>query len=216
MKNDLLIIGGGVIGCSIALKLAEAGVGVTLIERGRIGCEASSAAAGMLSPQADALRPDDFFRLAIHSRSLYKDFVAHLYEASGIDAQLRDEGTLFVSIAGVEDRAADWAGWQKAAGLRLEKLSADEVFKMEPAVSRRSSGGFFMPDDHQVENRLLMQALALAVRRAGVEVLEGEAVTGLLVENHRVKGVACGDRQIQAGGVVVAAGSWSGNLLERA
>jgi glycine oxidase len=214
MKNDVLIVGGGIIGCSIALKLAEVGVKVTLMERGRIGCEASSAAAGMLSPQADALRPDDFFHLAIQSRALYKEFVAHLKEASGIDAQLRGEGTLFISLAGLEDEADDWTGWQKEAGLRLEKISPDDLFREEPAVTKQATRAFFMPDDHQVENRLLMQALAVAVRRARVEVIEGEAVTGLLIERNRCTGVACGEKLIDAGAVVIAAGSWSGKLLE--
>jgi glycine oxidase len=214
MKNDLLIIGGGVIGCSIALKLAEAGVKVTLIERGRIGCEASSAAAGMLSPQADALRPDDFFKLSLRSRALYKDFVAHLHEATGIDAQLRDEGTLFVSIDQVEDHADDWTNWQMAAGLRLAKISAAEVFKIEPAITRRATRAFFMADDHQVENRRLMEALAVAVKRAGVAVLEGKEVTGLRIEQGQVKGVQCGTETLFAGSVLMAAGSWSGQLLE--
>src|ERR1051325_1243104 len=125
MKPDVLIIGGGVIGCATALKLAEAGLKITLVERGRIGCEASSAAAGMLSPQADALRPDDFFRLAIRSRALYGDFVAHLYEASGVDAELRDEGTLFVALE-QDDDADGWTAWQIESGLRLARVPAGE------------------------------------------------------------------------------------------
>ncbi len=68
MQRDIIVIGGGVIGCSIALRLAEAGLKVALIERGRVGCEASRAAAGMLSPQADAAGPSPFFDLCMRSR----------------------------------------------------------------------------------------------------------------------------------------------------
>jgi glycine oxidase len=215
MKRDVLIVGGGVIGCSIALRLAEAGCAVTVIERGRLGCEASSAAAGMLSPQADALRPDEFFAFAVKSRAMYKDFVAQLRELSGIDPQLRDEGTLFVCIENLQDQADEWTSWQMESGLRLEKISTAELGKLEPAVSKAATRGFFMPADHQVDNRLLMQALGAAIRRAGVEVIEGCEVTELMVEGERIKGVACGDRQIHAGSVLVAAGSWTGSLLER-
>ena len=215
MKRDVLIVGGGVIGCSIALKLAEAGVNVTVIERGHLGCEASSAAAGMLSPQADALKADEFFAFAVKSRSMYKDFVAHLKELSGIDAQLRDEGTLFVSIENPKGHADDWTAWQIEAGLKLEKIAADDLFKLEPAVTKLASRAFFLPDDHQVDNRLLMKALGVAIKRVGVEVIENEEVTELLVEKASVKGIACGDQQIRAGAVLIAAGSWSGKLLER-
>jgi glycine oxidase len=211
----VLIVGGGVLGCSIALRLAEAGCAVTLLERGRLGCEASSAAAGMLSPQADALQPDEFFAFAVKSRAMYKDFVARLQDLSGIDAQLRDEGTLFVSIENLQDQADDWTAWQMESGLRLEKISPAELGKLEPAVSKAATRAFFMPADHQVDNRLLMEALGVAIKRAGVEVIEGLEVTALVVEANRIKGVACGDRQIDAGCVLVAAGSWTGGLLEK-
>lgn len=214
MKRDVLIVGGGVIGCSIALRLAEAGCTVTVVERGGLGCEASNAAAGMLSPQADSLQPDEFFAFGLKSRAMYKDFVAQLRELSGIDAQLREEGTLFVSIENLQDHADAWTAWQMEAGLRLEKIAAAELSKLEPAVTKAAGRAFFMPEDHQVDNRLLMKALGIAIRRAGVEVLEGVEVTGLLMEANRVTGVACGDRHLHAGSVLVAAGSWTGGLLE--
>src|SRR5947207_14425470 len=74
MTRDVIIVGGGVIGCSIALNLAREGLKVTLIERGRTGCEASRAAAGMLSPQAEAAEPGPFLDLCLRSRALYPEF----------------------------------------------------------------------------------------------------------------------------------------------
>ncbi len=214
MKRDVLIVGGGVIGCSIALKLAEAGCKVTVIERGRIGCEASRAAAGMLSPQADSLQPDEFFAFGIKSRSMYKDFVAHLQEMSGIDVQLREEGTLFISIENVKDHADSWTAWQIEAGLKLEKITAADLFKLEPAVTKAATRAFFIAEDHQVDNRLLMDALGVAIKRAGVEILEGVEVTSLIVKENRAQGIVCSDQQIHAGAILLAAGSWSGELLE--
>ena len=71
MSSDVIVVGGGVIGCSIAWKLAQEGLKVTVIERGRVGCEASRAAAGMLTPQSETQRPGPFFELCLRSRAMY-------------------------------------------------------------------------------------------------------------------------------------------------
>ncbi|HVG22073.1 MAG TPA: glycine oxidase ThiO [Blastocatellia bacterium] len=215
MKKDVIVIGGGVIGCSIALRLARAGLTVALFERGRVGCEASRAAAGMLSPQIEAAGRSPFLDLRLRSRSMYPDYAAALTEASGIDVEYRDEGTLCVALSDEDAREVGaWASWQVDAGLALERVSADSIRKLEPAVTETAAGAVFIPDDHQVENRRLMDALDLAIRRAGVEVVEGEEVAGLLIERGRVTGVACGIRRFHSGAVVLAAGSWSSKLLE--
>ena len=86
---DAAIIGGGVIGCSIAWRLAQAGMQVAVLERGEVGREASYAAGGMLAPLAEADAADDFFHLAVASRAMYTDFARELKEASGIDIQSR-------------------------------------------------------------------------------------------------------------------------------
>src|SRR4029079_11318032 len=96
----------------------------------------------------------------------------------------------------------------------LEKMSVETLHQLEPVVTKQATGAIFLPEDHQIDNRLLMDALAIAVKRAGVEVIEGKEVSQLLVENNRVTGVALGDEQINAEMVIVAAGSWSGSLLE--
>lgn len=214
MNSDVLIVGGGVIGCTLALRLAQAGLKVTVIERGQVGCEASRAAAGMLSPQAEAAEPGAFFDLCWQSKLLYRDFVAELKMLSGIDAEYRDEGTLVVALADDTQSLDNWAAWQIEAGLAVEKISAEDLHKLEPAVTTSATGAVFLTQDHQVDNRLLMDALAIAIKRAGVRLIEGEAVTALAVEHDCVRGVQLNDRQIDAGLVIVAAGSWSGQLLE--
>ena len=215
MKPEVVIVGGGVIGCSLALRLAQAGVTVAVLERGKLGGEASRAAAGMLSPQAESEKPDAFFHLAVKSRALYRGFVEGLKELSGIDAQYRDEGTLIVSIAGTEDHFDRWVSWQEEAGLRLERLTAEALRAREPEVTQLATGAIFLPDDHQVDNRLLMDALTVALARAGVEVVEGVEVTDILVEAGRARGVRCGEETRPADAVVIAAGCWSGQLFER-
>jgi glycine oxidase len=215
MTRDVIIAGGGIIGASIALRLARSGLKVTLVERGRIGCEASRAAAGMLAPQTEAVGTGHFLDLCLRSRSLYRDFAAQLTEMSGINVEYRDEGVIFVALE-EEDRkrAEEWASWQPTAGLALESLTPLSLGSLEPAVTGSATGAVFIPGDHQVENRKLMDAFAVALPQAGVEVIEGSEVTRVITDGKGATGVACGVRRLEAGAVVVAAGSWSSRLLE--
>lgn len=214
MTKDVIIVGGGIIGCSIALRLAREGLNVTIIERGRTGGEASRAAAGMLSPQAEAAEPGPFLDLCLRSRAMYRAFGELLYDLSGIDIEYRDDGTLCVALDDEDPgQIARWASWQKAAALPLEELSGGDINAAEPAVTKSAARAVFIPGDHQVENRRLMDALDVAVRRAGVEVVEGAEVASLIVERGRAAGVVCHDGPLRAGAVVVAAGSWSSRLL---
>jgi glycine oxidase len=217
MKKDVIIVGGGIIGCSIAHRLSRAGVKSAVFERGRIGCESSRAAAGMLTPQIEAASRGPFLDLCLRSRSMYRDFAALLTGASGIDVEYRDEGSLCVALSDRDQQEIGrWSSWQVEAGLALESVAPDLLKTLEPAVTETAVGAVFMPDERQVENRRLMDALDVANRRAGVEMIEGEDVTRLLIERDRVRGVACGGRRFYSGAVVVAAGSWSGKLLETA
>jgi glycine oxidase len=217
MTKDVIIVGGGVIGCSIALRLAREGLKVTIIERGRLGYEASRAAAGMLSPQAEAAEPGAFLDLCLQSRAMYRAFGELLYDLSDIDIEYRDEGTFCVALDGEDSsHIARWASWQKAATLPLEELTSGDLNAAEPAVTKSATRAVFIPGDHQVENRRLMDALDVAIRRAGVAVVEGAEVASLLIERGRAAGVVCHDGPVRAGAVVVAAGSWSSRLFEPA
>src|SRR6185436_19740804 len=92
-------VGGGVIGLVVARALALRGCNdVLLIERGSLGAESSSAAAGMLAPQAEADRADDFFHLTCWSRDMYPAFAAALLEETGIDIELETTGTLYLAF----------------------------------------------------------------------------------------------------------------------
>ncbi|HEY3582533.1 MAG TPA: FAD-dependent oxidoreductase, partial [Pyrinomonadaceae bacterium] len=96
---DVVIVGGGVIGLTVARALAQRGVReVCLIERAALGTEASFAAGGILAPQAEADGRDEFFELACRSRDLYFDFAAGLFEETGVDVELDTTGTLYVAL----------------------------------------------------------------------------------------------------------------------
>jgi len=216
-NKDAVIIGGGIIGCSIALGLAQRGLSVALYERGGIGEEASWAAAGMLSPQTDAAARNAFFDLGIASRSLYRAFAANIAELSGIDPEYQDDGTICLTLR--EDElvhTSEWVAWQQEQAPPIEFLSGDAARAMEPSISPNTKGAAFIKADHQIENRRLMDGLAVAIRLAGIDVHEGSAVDGISVVNGRAVGVISGGLTIDCGVVVMAAGCWSGALLRDA
>lgn len=211
---DVVVIGGGVIGCGIARSLALRGASVAVLERGRAGAEASWAAAGMLSPQAEADAPGPFLELLLRSRLLYPDFAAALLEETGTDIDYRTEGTLLVSLSGEDDAALDARyAWQRAAGLEVERLGAGAVRALEPALADGARGALRFPGDHQVDNRRLGAALPVAAARAGARLREHSPVRRVRVEGGAVVGVELEDgERIAAGAVVVAAGAWAGEL----
>jgi glycine oxidase len=208
---DVVVIGGGVIGLTIARALAQRGTGdICLIERASLGHEASFAAAGMLAPQAEANSQDDFFRLATRSRDLYADFAASLHEETGIDVELDTTGTLYVALTyhdlvDIEKRYA----WQTAAGLPVEMLTQSQTQQIEPCISTSVLAALRFPLDVQVENRRLLSALANSVAKLGVSMLTGSSVESLKIENGRMTGVQTSRGFISCPAVVVAAGTWS-------
>src|SRR5579871_3935702 len=102
---DVVIVGGGVIGLSVAWELVRAGVGVVLLERGQIGGQATGAAAGMLAPLAEAAAPGPFVELGLASLRLYPAFAEALREETGIDAELVGPGMLRIALNEAEEDA---------------------------------------------------------------------------------------------------------------
>src|SRR5579871_7066092 len=95
---DVIVIGGGLIGCAIALRLAQQKLRVSIFDRGKPGMEASSAGAGMIAPQGETTQPDAFYELCAASRDLYADFVAEVEELSGRKVGFRRDGTLMAAL----------------------------------------------------------------------------------------------------------------------
>ena len=218
-ESDVVIIGGGIIGCSIALRLAQARVRVTVLDRGEPGAEASSAAAGMLAPQGEVTEPDDFFELCAASRDLYPSFVAEIEEMSGQKVGYRRDGTLMVAISDGERNELDqiYKG-QTAHGLALERLSAQDVNSRVAGLSPDIQSGLFIPGDHWVDNERLVKALVETCRRLGVRFLKGCGVTKFNTANGRAQSVGVGNESsvedYSAAHFVLAAGCWSGHLMK--
>lgn len=209
---DVVVIGGGVIGLSIARALALRGAGdVCLIERGSLGHEASFAAAGMLAPQAEANGQDDFFKLACRSRDLYANFAASLHDETGVDVELDTTGTLYLALTyhdlvDIEKRFA----WQTAANLPVEKLTTAQARELEPCISESVVGALRFPLDMQVENRRLLSALANSVSKLGVAIVTETSVECVKSERDRVTGVQTSRGFIKCEKAMIAAGTWSG------
>ena len=206
----VVVVGGGVMGCGVALRLRQAGAEATVLERSIPGAEASSAAAGILGPQLEAEGPSPFLDLCLESRRRYRPFAEELAALSGIDIAYLPSGVLRVAFtAGDLAHLRERARWQREKGLRAELLSGDEARRMEAALSQDALGAAYLPDDHQVDNRLLVKALSMACARAGVE-FRGGYVRGVVVERERAIGVDLDGARLEADAVVVAAGSWTG------
>jgi glycine oxidase len=209
-KADVVIIGGGVIGLSIARELARRKLDVLLLERGRFGAEASAAAAGMLAPQAEADRDDDFLQLACASRDLYPEFAQTLYEETGIDIELDRTGTLHLAFTEEEVRELEERyRWQKSAGLEVEILSAAEALSLEPKLSPEIQAALRFPRDWQVENRRLISALVSAAQKLGARLCAGVEATAIKIEGERVEAVETSAGRIHAALAIIACGAWT-------
>src|SRR5690242_2591647 len=215
---DVVVIGGGVIGLSIARALAKRGVrDVCLLERSHVGSEASSAAGGMLLPQVEADGHNEFFALACRSRDLYPSLAVELRDETGIDIELDTTGTLYLALnehdhEDIEQRFK----WQTSVGLAVELLTCAAARELEPCISEATFGALRFPNDIQVENRRLVTALANSVDALGVKTFTETTVEKLIVEGHRVTGVQTSRGNINCQTVVVAAGAWSSFLLQSA
>lgn len=208
---DVVVVGGGVIGLAIARALALRGVtNVILIERARLGAEASSAAAGILGPQAEANQADEFFQLACQSRDLYPTFSAALREESGIDIELDQTGTLYLALTEQDEaEIAHRYEWQTRAGYEVEPLTGEEARMFEPCISAATRSALRFPREMQVENRRLVAALASANEQLGVRLVPNCDVRSLRTERGRVVAVETSLGPVNTPTAIIAAGAWS-------
>jgi glycine oxidase len=207
----VIIIGGGVIGCSIAYELAKKGVKATLLDKGPLLSEASIAAAGMLAAQVETHSPGPFFELCKASRQMYRNWTRELYDYSGIDPQYRSEGIIRVALTEEDEQELQsrlpWIG-QEASW-----LAPQELRQLEPALTDKTRGGLYFADDHQVHAIQLGRSLQSALARLGCAVKEHSPAVRLIMNGHRVTGVETAAEKLSADYVILAAGAWSPALL---
>ncbi|MGH9530881.1 MAG: glycine oxidase ThiO [Terriglobales bacterium] len=197
--SDVLVVGAGIIGLSLARELHKRGATVRVVERGQPGHESSFAAAGMLVQHGPEL-PAVLKPLAEVSAALYPEFVHELEDESGLRVDLRTEGT----IAFVEE--ADLA---PEKGLR--PLTAAEVSRLEPQVAPQRLPAWRL-EEMTVDPRALTAACLKAALHRGVEVASGSPVTDLECEQGRIVGVRTTHTSYRAPAVVNCCGAWAGEI----
>lgn len=212
-KQHVAIIGAGIMGMSIAWRLAQAGVAVTLFDRHRAGSGATHAAAGMLAAGLEGEPGEEWLHpLCDASQRLWPDFARELAEESGLDLGYRNEGTLSVALSR-DDAARLRQDLARLTALGCDLVWADsrELRRREPYLNPAVVGGLISARDHQVDNRMTAAALAAVLARRGVTIHQ-EVPVALATAGGRAVGVRSGDRLHEADVVVLAAGAWSAEV----
>jgi glycine oxidase len=210
---EVIVIGAGLVGCAVAYHLARKGVGaVVVLDRGQVGGEASGAAAGMLAPQCEAAGPGPFLDFCLAARQYYERLAPELRDLTQTDIEYLRWGILYLLDEEGDEAAEGRYRWQRELGLSVERLTRDEVGKLEPGLAKEIGGALFFPGDHHVNNGELTRALAQAARTLGARIVEGNPVTGFLYEEDRVIGVRTPEEIYTGRHVVLATGAWSAQL----
>ncbi|MEU2943059.1 glycine oxidase ThiO [Nocardiopsis alba] len=219
--NTVVVVGGGVIGRVTAWRAAQQGLDVTLVEPDPVdepshARAASTVAAGMLTPATEAVfGEEELMALGLRSARMYDDFVAEAEAASGRSVGHRRTGTLLVAFDR-DDLAVlhDLHALQERLGIATERLGGRECRRLEPMLAPSVRGGVLAPEDHSLDPRLLLRALAEAGRRAGVREVSGTVAE---VSSPGPDGARLGVRPIDgpvlpAHQVVLAAGCWGDRI----
>ena len=202
--NDILIIGGGIVGLSIAIDLQLRGAKVTILSRD-FQQAASHAAAGMLAPMAEEIASKPMQDLCLKSRWLYPEWVSKLAELSGQETGYWSCGIL----------APVYKQPQSIQPQDVNKIWLDQqsIQFYQPGLGAEVIGGWWYPEDGQVDNRLLVKSLLQAAQALGVEIKEGVSVEAIQQRQGKVNSVFTSIGELQAGVYVLATGSWLSQLL---
>nr|WP_308250136.1 glycine oxidase ThiO [Sphaerisporangium fuscum] len=210
---NVVVVGGGVVGLSVAWRAARRGHTVTVVDPAP-GSGASHAAAGMLAPVSEVTYTEEpLLRLGLASLARWPAFAAELSREAGQDVDYRAHGTLDVAF-GADDLAAlgEMADFMEKLALPVERLTGRECRRAEPMLAPSVRGGVLAAGDAWVDPRRVSAALLAALEARGVTVV-ADRVTGLAVEGGAVRGVRpARGGTIGADRVVLAAGAWSGSL----
>jgi glycine oxidase len=212
-KQDVIVVGGGVIGLASAWRIAQRGLSVTVLERDEPGGGATRVSAGMLAPVTESEFEDEpLLAERLAAAESWPRFAAELAEASGVDCGYRRNGCLSVALDA--DELADVRRhheFRLELGLGADWLLPSACRELEPALSPSTAGGSFTPDDGEVDPRALTAALLAALERVPVPVVAQAEVVAAQLEGDRLTGVRTADGRAHAAEMIVlAAGCWSG------
>jgi glycine oxidase len=210
-RGDVIVVGGGIIGCAVTRELARRGARVRLIEARAVAAGATQASAGILAPYIEGHARGPLFELTLRSLALYDDFVRAVSDDSGATIDYRRCGSLEIPH---DDATADalrrTAAGSAAAG--LEWLTIDEARRLEPALPSSAPGALLSPMHGYVAVPALTEALAWAALRYGAELETGRHIGTIDRDGDRLVVAADDGTSWTAAQVILAAGSWSGHL----
>lgn len=212
---DILIIGGGIVGCSLARELARSNLRIVVLERGDIGCASSSAAAGLLAPTFGPSPAGPLQELCRQSALLYPGWLQELYAHGASDVGYRQTGLLTVCLDAAEANLVHGLlQLERFPGRRAEWLDAEQLREREPGLCPRVLGAGWYPDDAHLDPARLVRETGRVAAQLGVEIRAHEPVSRLTCNGERGLTVHTQADSYQPGAVVVTAGAWSGALAE--
>lgn len=213
MRNttDVAIIGGGVIGCSIAYQLAKQGIRSTVFEKGRFASGASGATAGIIGPLRHIDAWDEPIReMGLRSLELFPMLASELSE-EGIDPQFRQSGILKVArTTEYAESLRDDLTWQQDLALGVTWLSQQEIREREPEIAHDVIGGIFSPKEGYVRGKQYVDSLVHAAGKLGATCFEGIEVVGLKFDGEKIIGVRTNQGTVLSEHTILAAGPWTG------
>jgi glycine oxidase len=215
--SDCLVVGGGVIGLSVAYELAGHGLRVRIIDAGQVGQEASWAGAGILPP-ASAAADNPLERLATLANELHTQWSRELCASTGIDNGYRRSGAIYLERQ--PDAAKQLERFARAAherGIIARGLSAQALSELEPVLQPRGSleAVYLVPDECQIRNPRHLKALVAGCVNRGVEITPGVAADDFEIDGGRVRAVRTSLGFLAADNVVVTTGSWTAPLARK-
>jgi glycine oxidase len=216
-RHDVIVIGGGLIGLTIAWRAAQRGLDVLVLERDACAHGATRAAAGMLAPIAEidfGTAGESLLALGLESAAAWPAFADELAAAIGEPSRLRTDGTLILARDRDEAEALErQLAHRERLGLPVERLLASEARRIEPALVPSLRMALSIPTEASVDPRWVCDALLVAMRAAGAELREGAAVASVTRESGIARGVELESGERLAGEhVVLATGAWAGAL----
>ncbi|MXY14673.1 MAG: glycine oxidase ThiO [Proteobacteria bacterium] len=210
MAYDAAVIGGGLIGMITARTLQIAGLKVALLEKNRLGEEASGAAAGILASFHPWRQHEAAGALIEASQDAFPALAEELREETGIDPGLVHCGML---VADTEEQSQALA-WAKKHATQIEAIDQEQLRVLEPNLARTLDAALLIPSTMQIQPRQFMKAIRKSLTRLGVEILEGTEVTGLERQAGKVIGANTDQGTVSAHKIVICNGAWAQQLLK--